>query len=88
MTSKTFRCINIVARLILLSIKYYLFAWFYIPRTFLVYAKAPKTLDELEYDAKNCPGFLIFNALIAINLSCFLIYALYIIPVEMLAKHF
>lgn len=82
------RLLKVMGGLMFLAIKFYLLAWFYIPRTFLVYAKAPKTLDELECDAKNCPGFLIFNALFAINLSCFLIYALFIIPVEMLAKHF
>ena len=88
MTSNAFRRLKVVAKLICLAVKFYLLAWFYIPRSFLFYAKAPKTLDEFEYDAKNSPGFLIFTALFAINLSCFLIYALYIIPVEMLAKHF
>ena len=82
------RLIKVMGGLMFLAIKFYLLAWFYIPRSFLFYSKAPKTLDEFEFDAKNSPGFLIFTALFAINLICFLIYVLYIIPVEMLAKHF
>lgn len=83
-----FRVLKVVTGMFLLIAKFYLLAWFYIPKLFLTNSKAPTNLDELEYEAKNSPGFLIFTALFAINLSCFLIYALYIIPVEMLAKHF
>jgi hypothetical protein len=82
------RCLKVVGGLLYLSIKFYLLAWFYIPKLFLTNSKAPTNLDELEYGAKNHPVFLIVIALFAINLSCFAIYVLYVIPLEMLAKHF
>ncbi len=74
--------------LMFLAIKFYLLAWFYIPRSFLLDAKAPKTLDELEYEAKHNPAFLFVIAFYAIFFICAVSFVFYAFPALMLAKYF
>lgn len=82
------RCIKVMVKLICLAVKFYLLAWFYVPRSFLMDAQAPKTLNELEYEAKNNPAFLCVLAFYAIFFSCSVSYALYVIPLQILAEYF
>ncbi len=82
------RLIKVMGGLMFLAIKFYLLAWFYIPRSFLLDAKAPKTLDELEYEAKHNPAFLFVIAFYAIFFICAVSFVFYAFPALMLAKYF
>lgn len=85
---KAFRCLKVLGMLILFIVRFYLFAWFYVPRAFLTDVRAPQTLSELEYQAKDSPAFLIAIALGAIFMSCTVSCVLYVLPALVIAKHF
>lgn len=81
-----FRVLKVVAGLFLQIAKFYLLAWFIVPKAFLEDSRAPQTLNELEYEAKNNPAFIVVIALFAAISGCACFSITYVIPALIIAK--